>query len=58
MVYWIFLGVARIAKVTGMEAAYQVYQKTCVLAELIGQNCMLVTDEDCEVIAEYKYEEE
>ena len=54
MVYWIFLGVAPIAKVTGMEAAYH---KTCVLAELIGQNCMLVTDEDGEVIAEYKEED-
>ena len=58
MTYWIFLGIAAIAKVTGMEAAYEVYHKTCELAELIGSNCMLVTDEDAEVIAEYKYEEE
>ena len=57
MKYWIFLGVAPIAEVTGMEAAYEVYHKTCVLAELIGQNCMLVTDEDGEVIAEYNEEE-
>lgn len=57
MVYWIFLGVTAIAKVTGMEVAYEVYHKTCELAELIGQNCMLVTDEDCEVIAEYKEED-
>ncbi len=57
MVYWIFLGVTAIAEVTGMEAAYEVYHKTCELAELIGQNCMLVTDEDGEVIAEYKEED-
>ena len=57
MAYWIFLGVAPIVKVTGMEAAYEVYHKTCELAELIGSNCMLVTDEDGEVIAEYKEED-
>ena len=57
MVYWIFLGVAPIATVTGMAAASEVYHKTCVLAELIGSNCMLVTDEDGEVIAEYKEED-
>ena len=57
MKYWIFLGVTAIAKVTGMEAAYEIYHKTCELAELIGSNCMLVTDEDGEVIAEYKEEE-
>lgn len=58
MAYWIILGIAVIARVTGIEAAHEVYYKTCELAELIGQNCMLVTEEDGEVIAEYKYEEE
>ena len=58
MVYWIFLGVAPIAKVTGMEAAYEVYHKACELAALIGSNCMLVTEEDEKVIIKYKYEEE
>ena len=57
MTDWIFLGVVAIAKVTGMEAAYEVYYKTCELAALIGSNCMLVTDEDGEVIAEYKEED-
>ena len=57
MTYWVILGITIIARVTGMEAAYEVYHKTCELAELIGQNCMLVTDEDGEVIAEYKEED-
>lgn len=57
MKYWIILGITVIAGVTGMEAAYEIYHKTCELAELIGSNCMLVTDEDGEVIAEYKEEE-
>lgn len=57
MTYWIILGVTVIAGVTGMEAAYEVYHKACELAALIGSNCMLVADEDCEVIAEYKEEE-
>lgn len=57
MTYWVILGITIIARVTGMEAAYEVYHKACELAALIGSNCMLVTDEDCEVIAEYKEEE-
>ena len=57
MKYWIILGITVIAVVTGMEAAYEVYHKACELAELIGQNCMLVTGEDGEVIAEYKEED-
>lgn len=57
MTYWIILGIMPIARITGMEAAYEVYHKACELAELIGSNCMLVTEEDGEVIAEYKEEE-
>lgn len=57
MTYWVILGITIIARVTGMEAAYEVYHKACELAELIGSNCMLVTEEDEKVIAEYKYEE-
>lgn len=57
MTYWVILGITIIARITGMEAAYEVYHKACELAELIGQSCMLVTDEDGEVIAEYKEEE-
>ena len=53
MTYWIILGIMPIARITGME----VYHKACELAELIGSNCMLVTEEDGEVIAEYKEEE-
>jgi len=57
MIYWVILGITMIARVTGMEAAYEVYHKACELAELIGSNCMLVTEEDGEVIAEYREEE-
>ena len=57
MTYWVILGITIIARVTGMEAAYEVYHKACELAALIGSNCMLVTDEDGEVIAEYKEED-
>ena len=57
MTYWVILGITIITRVTGMEAAYEVYHKACELAELIGSNCMLVTEEDEKVIAEYKYEE-
>lgn len=74
MAYWIYLGtippvtmvngmavslgMVPIARITGIEAAHEAYYKTCELAELIGSNCILVTEEDGEVIAEYKYEEE
>lgn len=58
MTYWVILGITIIARVTGMEAAYEVYHKACELAELIGSNCMLVTEEDEKVITKYKYEEE
>lgn len=57
MTYWVILGITIIARVTGMEAAYEVYHKACELAELIGSNCMLVTEEDEKVIAEYKEED-
>lgn len=72
MAYWIYLGMTDItmvdgvkvslgmtpiARITGMEAAYEVYYTTRALAELIGSNCMLVAEEDGEVIAEYKEEE-
>ena len=58
MTYWVILGITIIARVTGMEAAYEAFYKTCELAELIGQSCRLVIEKDDEVIAEYKYEEE
>lgn len=58
MTYWVILGITIIARVTGMEAAYEVYHKACELAELIGSNCMLVTEEDEKVITKYNYEEE
>ena len=72
MVYWIYLGttpvptvngikvslgMTPIARITGLEAAYEVYYTTRTLAELIGSNCMLVVEENGEVIAEYKGEE-
>lgn len=57
MTYWVILGITIIARVTGMEAAYEVYHKARELAELIGSNCMLVTEEDEKVIAEYKEED-
>lgn len=57
MAYRIILGTTVIARITGMEAAYEAFYKTCELAELIGQSCRLVTEKDDEVIAEYKYEE-
>ena len=72
MAYWVYLGttpvpmangievslgMTPIARITGMEAAYEVYYTTRALAELIGSNCMLVAEEDGEVIAEYKGEE-
>ena len=58
MTYWVILGITIIARVTGMEAAYEVYHKACELAELISSNCMLVTEEDEKVITKYNYEEE
>ena len=58
MTYWVILGITIIARVTGMEAAYEVYHKACELAALIGSNCMLVNEEDEKVIIKYKYEEE
>lgn len=72
MAYWIYLGATPItmmngapvslgmtpvARITGMEAAYEVYYTARALAELIGSSCMLVAEEDGEVIAEYKGEE-
>lgn len=56
MTYWVILGITIIARITGMEAAYEIYHKAYELAELIGSNCMLVTEEDEKVIAEYKEE--
>lgn len=56
MTYWVVLGITIIARITGMEAAYEVYHKACELAELIGTSCMLVTEKDEKVIAEYKEE--
>lgn len=72
MAYWVYLGttpipmangievslgMTPIARITGLEAAYEVYYTTRALAELIGSNCMLVVEENGEVIAEYKGEE-
>lgn len=57
MTYWIVLGITIITRVTGIEAAHEIYYKTCELAELIGSNCMLVAEDDDKVIAEYKWEE-
>ena len=48
------LGMTPIARITGTEAAYEVYHKACELVELTGGNCMLVAEENGEVIAEYK----
>lgn len=60
MTYRIILGATVIARITGIEAAHEAFYETCELAEVIGQSCRLVTekDDEVEVIAEYKYEEE
>lgn len=57
MSYWIYLGIPPIARIAGTEAAYEVYHKACELAELTGGNCILVTEEGGEIIAEYRKEE-
>ncbi len=57
MIYLIYFGAAPIARIYGMESAYEVYHKACELAELTGDECMLVIEEDGEVIADTEWEE-
>ena len=54
MKFDIYFGTTPIAVICGMESAYEVYHKACELAELTGDECMLVAEENGEVIAEYK----
>lgn len=56
--YTITLGATTIATVSGTEYAYEVYKKTCELADLVGKDVCLVWDDNAEVVAYYDPEEE
>lgn len=47
-----------IATVSGCEFAYEVYRKTCELAELLGKDCALMDGETGEVIAHLDEDED
>lgn len=56
--YTIMLGANTIATISGTECAYEVYKKTCELADLLGKDVCLVWDDNAEVVAYYDPEEE
>ena len=49
--YTIYLGVKAVATVSGTEYAYEVYDKTKDLAELLGREASLVWDATGEEVA-------
>ena len=49
--YTIYLGTNPVATVSGTESAYEVYDKTKDLAELLGREASLVWDETLEEVA-------
>lgn len=51
--YTIYLGVKAVATVSGTEYAYEVYDKTKDLAELLGSVASLVWDETGEEVAHF-----
>lgn len=51
MKYFIYIGDRMIAEVSGCEAAWEGYCKSCKLAELLGEIAFLVDGEAGEVIA-------
>lgn len=51
--YTITLGANTIATISGTEYAYEVYAKTCELADLLGKDVCLVWDDNAEVVAYY-----
>lgn len=55
--YTIYLGVKPLAQVVGTEYAYEVYKKTCELADLLGKEVCLVWNGTGEVVADYNPEE-
>lgn len=61
MKYYIYIENRMIAEVEGDEFAWEVYNKTCELADLLGQVANLVDGETGEVIessdADYDYDE-
>ena len=53
MKYRIYIKNRMIAEVEGCEAAWEVYSKTCELADLLGEIADLVDGESGEVITSY-----
>ena len=51
MNYYIYITNNLIAEVSGVEAAWAAYQKTCELADMLGKTASLVDGETGEVIA-------
>ena len=50
MKYYIYIENRMVAEVEGAEAAWEVYRKTCELADLLGEIANLVDSETGEVI--------
>jgi hypothetical protein len=50
MKYYIYIENRMVAEVKGCEAAWEVYRKTCELADLLGEVANLVDGETGEVI--------
>ena len=50
MKYFIYIGNRMITEVEGCEFAWEVYNKTCELADLLGETASLVDGETGEVI--------
>lgn len=55
--YTLFINATPISTVSGTEFAYEAWDKTRDLAELLGAHATMVADEDSEVVAEYDPEE-
>lgn len=50
MKYYIYLENRMITEVTGYEVAWEIYRKTCELADLLGENAYLIDGETSEII--------
>ena len=61
MKFYIYIENRMVAEVEGYEFAWEVYNKTCELADLLGQDACLVDGETGEVIEssdeDYDYDE-
>ena len=51
MKYYIYIESRMVAEVEGTEIAWEVYRKTCELADLLGEYAYLVDGETAEILA-------